>query len=239
MRPVSTLQKDTDIFNSQLNNLRSACAFAALMTKNGQNESEFYKRIVEIPHYQTYSKFFRLFDKEESEKIVDNDLSKFKKIYDPIIEANFHESFKIENGIFIKEDSTSVTKYLLSNLNDNVHQNVFNVLSPLKYDTDRRFHKKTMSKQELYDSIDDKISKLSDDDMMKKLHRAIDKILLTHKNSRIFLLLMSGPFLIALYIVKYAIKILILYFLFKRNKPAKVAAKTDGKEAKAAVKSST
>ena len=221
MRPVNTLQKDTEVFNAQLNNMRSAIAFAALMTKSGSTEHDFYKHIVQIPHYQTYSKFFRLFDHEDSGRVVDNEISKFQDLYNPIIETNFHDSFKIENGIFVKDCNTSVTKYLLSNLNDNVHQNMFNVLSPTPYDTDRRFHKKTMTKQELYDSIDDKISKLSEEDMQKKLHRAIDKILLTHKNSKIFLLLLSGPFLFGLYTFKYAIKILVLIFIFKKKKGAK------------------
>ena len=58
-----------------------------------------------------------------------------------IIEKNFKDSFIIQDGVFQKDDSKSVTKFLLGNLNDNVHQNFFRLASPLKYDTEKKFHK--------------------------------------------------------------------------------------------------
>lgn len=235
MRPVEKLQSDPDIEIAQQNNLRSACAFAGLLTKDGSSELEFYKNIVAIPHYQTYSKLFRLVDPEEPEKIVKDKLEAFKEMYEPIVKKNFKDSFELSNGVFKRDESDSVTKYLLSNLNDNVHQNLFNVVSPLKYDQDKKFHKKIMDKQHIYENIDDSLVELNREELRKKLHRAVDKILLAHRNSKIFLILMSGPFLVALYIVKYALKILILYFLFKKKKktPATEDDK-DNKEAKSA-----
>lgn len=50
-----------------------------------------------------------------------------------------------------------------------------------------------------------------------KLYRSVAKILLAHRNSKIFLVMMSGPFLIAVYIIKYALKILVLYYLYKKT----------------------
>mmetsp|Transcript_26165 Transcript_26165/g.30234 ORF Transcript_26165/g.30234 Transcript_26165/m.30234 type:complete len:92 (-) Transcript_26165:273-548(-) len=90
----------------------------------------------------------------------------FRDIYEPIIESNFKDSFTIQDGVFQKDSSNSVTKYLLSNLNDNVHQNFFNI-SPLKYDTDKKFHKKTMDREDLYEGIDDSLSKLNDEELQK------------------------------------------------------------------------
>lgn len=78
-----------------------------------------------------------------------------------------------------------------------------------------KFHKKTMDKKLIYEGIDEDLVKLNQEELSKKLHRSVDKILLAHRNSKIFLILMSGPFLIALYIVKYALKIFIIYYLLK------------------------
>lgn len=167
MRPVDVLQNDPDIQIAQQNNLRSACALAALLTKNGSNEVDFYKNIVSIPHYQTYSRVFRLIDAEDPDKIVRDRLEQFKNIYDPIIHHNFNESFSLENGVFKKDSDKSVTKYLLSNLNDNVHQNLFHFVSPLKYDTDKKFHKKAMDRQHMYEGIDESLTKLNEEDMHK------------------------------------------------------------------------
>lgn len=110
-----------------------------------------------------------------------------------------------------------MTKYLLSNLNDNVHQNLISVASPQSYNDKKRFPKKEMSTHELYEFIDDELSKLNEKELKYKLYRAVDKILLAHKNSKIFLLLMSGPVLITLYIIKYALKLLVIYYLFKKK----------------------
>lgn len=236
MRPVENLQTDPDVETAQQNNLRSACAYAGLLTKDGSSEVDFYKNIVAIPHYQTYSKIFRLIDQEDPEKIVKDKLEEFREMYEPIVKQNFKDSFELSNGVFKRDESDSVTKYLLSNLNDNVHQNLFNVVSPLKYDQEKKFHKKIMDKQHMYENIDESLVELNKEELSKKLHRAIDKILLAHRNSKIFLILMSGPFLVALYIVKYALKILILYFLFwkKKKVPAEEAEKTKQEEAKPA-----
>lgn len=220
MRPVVRLQENPDVEIAQQNNLRSACALAGLLTKNGASDIEFFKNIVSIPHYQTYSPLFKLVDAEDPEQIVKNKLDAFKEIYDPIVENSFKDSFKIEDGVFKKEESSSVTKYLLGRVNDNVHQNLFNVASPLKYDTDKKFHKKIMDRKDMYEGIDDTLSKLNQEELNKKLHRSIDKILLAHRNSKIFLILMSGPFLIGFYIFKYALKILVFYYLLKKKKPA-------------------
>lgn len=222
MRPIERLKDDPEVEVAQHDNLRSAWALAALLTEDGSQDVEFYKNIVSIPHYQTYSNLFKLVDPEDPEMLVTEKLEEFKNLYDPIVKANFDSSFSIENGVFTKDKSSSVTKYLLSNLNDNVHQNLFNVVSPLKYDTEKKFHKKVMDRKEMYEGIDESISKLNHEEMTKKLHRSLDKILLAHKHSKIFLLLMSGPVLITIYVIKYAIKILIFYYLFKKKKPKTV-----------------
>lgn len=94
MRPIKKLKTDQDIEIAQNNNLRSATAIAAILTQNGESEVEFYKKIVRIPHYHSFS-WFQLLEKEDSEKLVKENLEKFRKLYHPIIENNFKNSFAI------------------------------------------------------------------------------------------------------------------------------------------------
>lgn len=217
MRPFVKLQECPEVEMAQQNNLRSATALAGILTKSGESEIEFYKNIVSIPHYKTYSSVFELIENEDDEKLVVDKLEAFREIYHPIVSSNFKDEMRFEDGIFKKDESESVTKYLLSNLNDNLHQNMNRMMSPLKYDTDKKFHKKALDQKMIYDSIDAKASKMSEDKLTKKLHRSIDKILLAHRNSKMLLVLISGPFLVALYVVKYALKILILYIIYKKK----------------------
>ena len=39
--------------------------------------------------------------------------------------------------------------------------------------------------------------------------------MIAHRNTKLFLFLMSGPFLIMFTLVKYALKVLILYIIYK------------------------
>ena len=44
---------------------------------------------------------------------------------------------------------------------------------------------------------------------------AIDKILLQHRNTKLFLVMMTGPFLIGLKLVSWTTKAIVLLFLYK------------------------
>lgn len=60
-RPHTVLVNDDQVQEFQLDNLRSAAAFAALRTVPNASADEFYKSIIRIPHYQS-SRFFTLMD---------------------------------------------------------------------------------------------------------------------------------------------------------------------------------
>jgi hypothetical protein len=61
-------------------------------------------------------------------------------------------------------------------------------------------------------------AKLVEDEAIKShLTQAIDRILLLHRNTKIFLFIMTGPFLIILQTVKYIIKYGTLYYLYRRG----------------------
>ena len=228
MRPIVKLESDSEVEIAHNNNLRSATALAAILSKDKESEVEFYKKIVSVPHYQSVN-WFQLLEKEDPERVVTENLEMFREIYQPIIENNFQSCFSILDGNIQKNESSSVTRYLLSNINDNVHQNLDSI-SPLKYDQNKKFHKKVLSQEEMYELIDDSVTKLSHTELSKKLQRSVDKILLSHRNSKIFLILMSGPFLAGFYVFKYALKILVFYFLLKKKKPADDQEKTEGVE---------
>ncbi len=52
------------------------------------------------------------------------------------------------------------------------------------------------------------------DEQNKMIDRSIDKILIAHRNTKLFLFMMSGPFFITMTIIKYSIKAFIIYFLY-------------------------
>jgi len=52
----------------------------------------------------------------------------------------------------------------------------------------------------------------------KLLNKAIDRIMLTHRNTKLFLFFMSGPCLLLLMTIKYSIKFILIYFLYKKKK---------------------
>jgi hypothetical protein len=57
----------------------------------------------------------------------------------------------------------------------------------------------------------------TDEQRDKALQRSLEKIMIAHRNTKLFLFLMSGPFLAILLLLKYTFKILILYLLYKRK----------------------
>lgn len=49
------------------------------------------------------------------------------------------------------------------------------------------------------------------------LNRAVDKILLTHRNTKLFLIMMTGPFLVMLKVIQYIIKFAVVMWLYKKG----------------------
>jgi len=77
------------------------------------------------------------------------------------------------------------------------------------------------SKRSLPDDVKMKeVEKLLEDcdeekDLRKRLQRSVEKIMIAHRNTKLFLFMMSGPFLIMMLLFKYTVKVLILYILYK------------------------
>lgn len=122
----------------------------------------------------------------------------------------------------------------MSHLNDNVYQNIDGLLIGAKkyknetteVNTDTKTQtlaKSQMQKDPL--EIDEKeemaIEILKNNNVEKQhkiLNQAVDKILARHRNSRIFLFMLTGPFFMLYILVKYSIKMILIMYYYNKKK---------------------
>jgi len=120
----------------------------------------------------------------------------------------------------------------MSHLNDNLYHNM-NLLSIRGYDKDEKYHKMEFGKAHINKAVEDLVDHNAVEAQNKILNKAVDRILLTHRNTGIFLLFMSGPFLFFLMLIKYSIKLFVLMFLVKKKKGGSQQQETPGDAAPA------
>lgn len=102
------------------------------------------------------------------------------------------------------------------NLNDNVFRNLSHMkISPRTYDPQFKYTKKSLTDTEVEKEVSSFLQEKTDEQRDKALQLSIDKIMIAHRNTKLFLFLMSGPFLIMFTLFKYILKILILYIIYK------------------------
>ena len=132
-------------------------------------------------------------------------------------DRKFKEVMDIKDGVVRTSQSPSARKLLAMHINDNVYKNIkhFSVTS---FDATQKFSKGSFSSEEKKTVANLIVEQL---DCKEQLNESIDKILLTHRNTKLFFVLMSGPFFIILSLVKYSIKLAIFYFFFMKSKKAK------------------
>ena len=133
-------------------------------------------------------------------------------MYHPVIESKFKEVIEVKNGKFEFDRSYAARKYLAMHINDNVLKNL-SQFSLKPYDTTLNYSKSEFTKEEKEVVVKDFLT----DHILDKdqLNMAVDRILVAHRNTKLFLFFLSGPFFIMFSIVKYAIKLSIFYFLIK------------------------
>ena len=124
------------MLEAQQRNLESAFAFAALTTKSGATEHDFYQNIVMIPHYE--QKQMQLLDKEDEEGVVEDNFTKFQQMYHPIWQNKFKDAVDFSNGVFNIENSSATRIHLGLHINDNVFRNLEKI-SARSFDTDQKF----------------------------------------------------------------------------------------------------
>jgi hypothetical protein len=96
-------------------------------------------------------------------------------------------------------------------------------ISPRTYDPSFKYTKKSLSDTQVEKEVSKFLEEKTDVQRDKALERSLEKIMIAHRNTKLFLFLMSGPFLIMFMLAKYTVKIFILYMIY-RHKQKKAAA---------------
>ncbi len=134
-------------------------------------------------------------------------------MYHQVWQSKFKDIIDLSEGKFVVENSEAARKQLALHINDNVYKNLSNFSVKL-FDSDLKLHKRQFTNQEQVQIVEDLIN---DHDLKKQLMDAVDRILIAHRNTKLFLFLMSGPFFLFFSLIKYSLKITIMYFLYKKG----------------------
>ena len=111
-------------------------------------------------------------------------------------------------------------------LNDNLYKNIDRFSVNLY---DGRFEKAEISIDEKTAFVEEYVKVDNEKDQEKVLHKALDKILIAHRNTKLFLFMMTGPFFLLAKTVQYIIKGIVFYWFYKK---AKTVAPGNGVEEK-------
>ena len=165
----------------------------------------------------------QLLDKEDEEGVVEDNFEKFKVMYHPIWQSKFKDVIDISDGKVIIDSSPAGRRVLAQSVNDNVYKNI-EKFSVLLFDEDKKFKKSALTDEEKTAVVDQLIE---ENDIKEQLDSGVDRILLYHRNTKLFLFMMTGPFLVILQTVKYILKYGTLYYLYRRGKAAIEEQKED------------
>ena len=143
--------------------------------------------------------------------VVDN-FEGFQEVYHPIWKEKFGGVVDFSNGMFRIDPNDHAGKKLLAmHINDNVYKNMRRYLSASLFDPELRYGKDIYSAEKKEAVVRSAIDKPQ---FRENMHKAIDKILLAHRNTKLFLLMMTGPFLVGMKLAWWAVKAFLLYFVF-------------------------
>jgi len=140
------------------------------------------------------------------------------------MKEHFNDAFQIdESGIFLIDETDLISrKHLLSNLNDNVFQSIDkNRFAMRVYKNENRVKTgkdplEVVEKVEIAEELLEKSIK----EQQKILKHSIDKILQLHRNTSIFLFMLTGPFFLFFMVFKYSMKGILLTYLWRCRKNA-------------------
>lgn len=163
------------------------------------------------------NKYLELLDNEDEVEVVEDNYQQFKEMYHPIWKSSFSNVFSLENGKIEINHDNATRKYLISHLNDNVLQNI-KEMSIVMYDKDIKYHKSSFDTLKKKDAIEKIVLNNDIDGQNKVINRALDKILIAHRNSKLFLFMMTGPFFILAKFIWYIIKFGLIFLIFKKGK---------------------
>lgn len=140
-------------------------------------------------------------------------------MYHPIWQNKFKDVLDLSGNKFEMDKSPAARRVLAEAVNDNVYKNI-EKFSVLLFDDEQKRHKKEFTENELQLCVS---RLMEDEDPKEHLDAGVDRILLCHRNTKLFLFMMTGPFLVIFQTIKYIIKYGALYYIYRRG----VAAKKD------------
>ena len=121
------------------------------------------------------------------------------------------------------DNNQATRKELIRHLNDNVLQNIDKKVMGLKKYHNEDQHPEDRKKKDplLFvqkeEISNDLVENKTVQEQNKMFNHSMDKILATHRNSKIFLFMLTGPFYGALMVFKYTIKIIVLTHLYRKR----------------------
>ena len=143
-------------------------------------------------------------------------------MYHPIWKNKFKDVIDLTDGKLQVDTSPAARKLLAASVNDNVYKNI-DKFSVMLFDESSRYSKQELSQKEKTAMVDALVQESAIKEQVDDLHKAVDRVLITHRNSKLFLVLMSGPFCMLLMGLKYSCKLALLYLFYKKTKPSREA----------------
>ena len=138
-------------------------------------------------------------------------------MYHPVWQNKFKDVIDLSGGKFTSDKSPAARKKLASHLNDNVFMNI-EKFSLRLFDQDRKYRKTELGEDEKAIVVNQLVDENTVAEQISDLHTAIDRILILHRNTKLFFFLMSGPFCLMLLAIKWSFKAAILHFIYKKAK---------------------
>lgn len=125
-------------------------------------------------------------------------------MYHPVIKDHFSDCLAIhpETGALEIEKSQWAQKKLALCVNDNVYKNLEG-MKVASFDKKSLVHQDAFTVEEKTKLIDEIFEKSESQEQVGEwMDSSVDKILVAHRNTKIFLFMLTGPFLVILQFVK-------------------------------------
>ena len=131
-------------------------------------------------------------------------------MYHPLIKDKFSDVIDLTGEKFFVDPSIEARKKLAMCINDNVLKN-WEHFSATQFVNQSSIGKHELVQQEKIEIVDRLMEK---SDVSHEIVKSVDKILIAHRNSKIFMFCLTGPFLVIFQLVKYIIKYGTLYYFY-------------------------
>jgi hypothetical protein len=136
-----------------------------------------------------------------------------------VIKEHFSDCIQIdkETGKLEIEQADWAQKKLALQINDNVYKNLQYRFSVASFDQKSLVHKDALTLEEKSLVVESLLAENDKSDVAVELDRAVDKILISHRNTKILLFMLTGPFLVLFQTIKQIIKYGTLYYFYLQS----------------------